>query len=243
MVFESGDEIREYGGELWHCFRQGFGTMLCLGYWCPCWLFGRNLQQSGVCPHVICGCMAYLLFSAVVALSLIAAKENFLVHLDLCYEEKFTPCTRDRAISSDGPCQVWEVQTLLSLRQMTNEGTATLQEQAWIALEVEIIPAECLECFSSISPERAVDSEVYCNMLFVSHQRMVELGGLVAMGLFGGLFRERIRRSLHRNNSGATRWLRWWSFGLHCCPISHQLALCQEGRAIATSQLMDVAVD
>ena len=27
-----------------------------------------------------------------------------------------------------------------------------------------------------------------------------------------------------------------WSFGVHCCPLTHQLALCQEARAIAAGR-------
>ena len=87
----------------------------------------------------------------------------------------------------------------------------------------------------------ASDKAQLCDDQEHSRSRLAEAAALAAVGVFGGLFRERIQASLLSRETGGGgvgrgTSLSCWSFGVHCCPLTHQLARCQEARAIAAGR-------
>ena len=102
------DPIVRHGGELWHCCSRDSSPYVvptvCLGYWCPCALFGLNLQRAGVCRHSVTGCVGYILLTVVV---------TFLVSVvSSCSFYSFVECL---SVGSDvlhwGPCTVVDAST------------------------------------------------------------------------------------------------------------------------------------
>ena len=118
-----------------------------------------------------------------------------------------------------------------------------------IAAAAESLDPACLNCISTMDRpteeqqmmmiQTASEKAELCDDQEHSRSRLAEAAALVAVGVFGGLYRERIQASLlGRETGGGGRGtsLTCWSFGLHCCPLTHQLALCQEARAISASR-------
>ncbi len=244
-IIATDDPIGSSGGELWHCHHDVITC--CLGYWCPCWLFGRNLKQAGLCRYTVGGCALYTLFSGLIAFAVagLASRSlsTFVECLSSAEDNMYEPCMLAEAGPGGQPaCTREDINTMLTLEQMQAVGNIP---QAIIAAEVDVVGVQCLHCVSELDRlseqqqqqmlDRAAQSALLCNDREHSRSRLVELLALVAMGMFGGAARELI----HSTVLGAGRSCRiptWRSFGLHCCPLTHQLALCQESRAVAASK-------
>jgi len=66
-----GDVMANRGGGLFSCCSDM--SICCLGYWCPCYLFGRTAQRAGVSSSTLCGCLTYLMvFAAMTVVGLVA---------------------------------------------------------------------------------------------------------------------------------------------------------------------------
>jgi hypothetical protein len=224
------DPLDEYGGELWHCGHDLVSC--CLGYWCPCWLFGRNLQRAGICRHTVSGCCGYVLFSSALALCVGALSVMNNLWFVECItaraeEHTFSPCRLAEGGEEGQPaCSHSDIELMSS-----SPDSIFIQQscQHCVALMMGRLSEQQMQQML----DQAVQSELLCAERQQSRSRLVELVGLVGMGLFGGAFRERIRASFSINDeqAGQAPAQRWWSFGVHCCPLTHQLALCQESRA------------
>ena len=154
----------------------------------------------------------------------------------------YEPCLlADAGRGGEPACTREDINVMLSLEQMQAVGNVP---EAIVAAEVEAVGVQCLHCVSALDRlseqqrqqllDRAAQSALLCNDREHSRSRLVELLALVAMGMFGGAVRELI----HSTVLGAGRGCRmptWRSFGLHCCPLTHQLALCQESRAVVVA--------
>ena len=76
MSSEAGDVIANSGGgSLCTCFSDL--SICCVGYFCPCWLFGHNLRDSGQSKHAWTGCLAYTALVAVGTVGFIAIAMAF----------------------------------------------------------------------------------------------------------------------------------------------------------------------
>ena len=239
------DPIGSSGGELWHCHRDMITC--CLGYWCPCWLFGRNLQQAGLCRYTAGGCALYMVFSGLIAFAVAGlatrSLSTFVECLSSAEYNMYEPCLLAEAGPGGQPaCTREDINTMLTLEQMQAVGNVP---QPIIAAEVEAVGIQCIHCVSALDRlseqqrqqmlDRTAQSALLCNDREVSRSRLVELLGLVAMGAFGGAVREQMHLAILGHGRG-WRVPTWRSFGLHCCPLTHQLALCQESSAVAASK-------
>lgn len=230
--------------------------MCCLGYWCPCWLFGRNLRQAAICRNTLSGCVIYMVFAGLIIFAMGALSSRSLSTFEECVmairaeSNVYDPCVLATGDPGHPACSRQDIQTLIRLEQLMNELGSVPQI---IAEETETVGAECLNCVSSLDRpsdqqiqqmvDRAAQSALLCNDKELSRSRLIKLFGWTAMGMFGGLFRELIQSAMQ---DGATctgssmRTPTWRSFGLHCCPLTHQLALCQESRALGATEAASI---
>lgn len=253
-IVATEDPIGDAGGSVVHCHHDVL--VCCLGYWCPCWLFGRNLQQAGICRNTASGCALYSLVSGLIAFTVASLSSRslatFVECLSTAEENVYEPCLLAVAGPGGQPdCTREDIYMLAVLEQMHAVGNVP---QSIIAAKAEAVGVQCLQCVSKldrlseqqqqIMAERVAESALLCNDREHSRSRLVELFALVAMGMFGGLCRELIQSTILLG--AGTGHLRcglptWRSFGLHCCPLTHQLALCQESRAVAAANARLVA--
>lgn len=67
---EQSDVIANQGGGIFSCARNV--SICCLGYWCPCYLFGRTAHRASIVSSTLYGCLAYLMvFGIVMTLGMI----------------------------------------------------------------------------------------------------------------------------------------------------------------------------
>eukprot|EP01043_Picozoa_sp_COSAG02_P075326 COSAG02_NODE_15479_length_1167_cov_1.161985_2_plen_197_part_01 len=172
------------GGELWHCHRDVITC--CLGYWCPCWLFGRNLQRAGLCRYTAGGCALYTLFSGLIAFAVAGfASRNistFMECLSSAEDNMYEPCLLAEAgLGGQPACTREDINVMLTLEQMQALGNVP---QAIIASEADAVGIQCLHCVSALDRlsaqqrqhmlDRAAQSALLCDDRELSHSRLVE---------------------------------------------------------------------
>ena len=94
-----------FGGGLFDCMDNG--EICCLGFWCPCWVFGKLLQQARLSAQPLFGCCMFAL--PVLALLIVVGGINQLRLLadvaELCYcpARKTGFLVNARACTSNSP--------------------------------------------------------------------------------------------------------------------------------------------
>ena len=177
MSSEVGGVIASSGGRICDCFSD-LGTC-CVGWVCPCWLFGRNLRESGQSTTAWTGCLPY---TGLVAVGVVG-----FVALTMIFDGMLHACD---TLSPDG-----------------SGSTADWSESR--------------------------DCGFFASLWFLRSYLLLKVGTLCSFGaLCGFWYRERIGRFL-----GASQGARLGSWLVHCCPLTHQLALCQEARALKAAEV------
>lgn len=96
---EHGDVIANRGKGLFSCCDDM--SIFCLGYFCPCYLFGRTAHRAGVVSSTFCGCLVSMVPFAIMWVLAFIAMLHFLSGID-SWDDCRHEAPQSPAGSSDG---------------------------------------------------------------------------------------------------------------------------------------------
>ena len=153
---------------------------------------------------------------------------------------EFALCRAPSPDTAQPLCSRDDIERFMELEELH---TLALLPESEIAAQAAALDQGCLHCLSTMDrPTEAqreqlmsatADMALECGDKEKSRSQILELASFICVGLFGGAVRQRIQARLRGEEGGRGR-VDWWSFGVHGCPLTHPLALCQEARAVAT---------
>ena len=118
-----------FGGGLFDCMDNG--EICCLGCWCPCWIFGKLLQQARLSAQPLFGCCMFAL--PVLALLIVVGGINQLRLLgevaESCPQDTMPACDPD-------PCEADPAGAACEACQRCEEAIERYQRQAALANSV-----------------------------------------------------------------------------------------------------------
>ncbi len=100
---EHGDVIASRGKGLFSCCDDM--SIFCLGYFCPCYLFGRTAHRAGVVSSTFCGCLMFMVPIVIMWALAFIAMLHFLSGIDAwdnCMHDAPQPPAGSGDGSSDG---------------------------------------------------------------------------------------------------------------------------------------------
>ena len=154
---------------------------------------------------------------------------------------EFALCRAPSPDTAQPLCSRDDIERFMELEELH---TLALLPESEIAAQAAALNQGCLHCLGTMDRPTEAQREqltkattemaVRCGDKERSRSQILELASFICVGLFGGASRQRIQARLRGEEEGGRGRVDWWSFGVHCCPLTHPLALCQEARAVAT---------